>query len=354
MKENATGVRDAVEKPKKKASSLTVGLVAFVVVTLWGLTFVSFSVTANYFTPPQVMFLRCVIAYISLVIIYPHFHRSEGARTEVILFFAGLTGTTLYVMFTNYAYVFTTAPVISVLSSLSPLFTALLVPLFFRGEKIAGRVFVGFVLALVGAAFVSTGGDFSAFAQGGGMLAGAGLAIMSAVCWAVYTNLLRKMGKSKYPQLYVTRRVFLYGIVCDIPFLIFAEQKPWANLLVPEALLNILFLALVAYTFCHVGWGWVTRQKGAVWASQFTYITPIAAMIGSYFILGDMINLPMVLGTVCILVGVMIADGTIIAKITGRTPTRAPQPGGVQRKADVPSAKQLADSPAERRDVNSE
>lgn len=303
-----------------KNGSLLAGVVAFAVVTLWGLTFVSFSVTAEYFTPPQVMFLRCVLAYLSLWVVYPHFQKSEGLKIEVMLFFSGLCGTTLYVMFTNYAYLFTTAPVISVLSSLSPLFTALFVPMFFKGSKIAGRVYVGFILALLGAALVSTGGDFGVFLQGGAILYGAGLAICSAVCWAIYTNLLRKLGgQSKYPQIYTTRRLFLYGIIAVIPFLLVADLKPWTNLFVPEALLNILFLAWVAYTFCHVGWGWVTRKKGAVWASQFTYITPVAAMIGSYFILGDAINLPMILGTACILVGVMIADGTVIAKLTGKS-----------------------------------
>lgn len=307
---------------EKNGPTLGMGLLAFAVVALWGLTFVSFDVTGKYFTPAQIMFLRCVIAYISLWVIYPRFHKPESLKTEALLFFAGATGTTLYVMLTNYALKFADASVVSVISSLSPIFTALLLPLFFRGSKISARVLVGFVIALFGATLVSTGGKLDFSSEGGATFVaiGALLALGSAVTWACYTLLLRHLKSSQYSQTYVTRRVFLYGIVCVAPYLIFFDQPlAWENLLIPEAFLNLLFLGLVAYTFCHVGWGIVTRNKGSVWASQFTYITPVATMVGAAIILGDVITGIMIAGTALILIGVMIADGTIVQKLKGKS-----------------------------------
>ena len=293
-------------------SSLKMGILAFVVTALWGLTFVSFSVTLEYFTPPQILLLRTVIAYLSLLAIYPHFHKPESWKTELQLFLAGLCGVTLYVCLTNYALLLTATSNVSVLSSLSPIFTALLMPLFFRGSKIMGRVLIGFLVATVGASIVSTGGVFEFDTNVIGSL----LALGSAVAWACYTHILRYLKKSKYSQNYVTRRVFLYGIITTISILLISgDPFDWSALLIPEAFLNLLFLGLVAYTFCHVGWGIVTRNKGSVWASQFTYVTPIATMVGAALILHDQITGIMIVGTVFILLGVMISDGTVVRKI---------------------------------------
>ncbi|WP_283170921.1 DMT family transporter [Curtanaerobium respiraculi] len=296
-----------------KSGSLGIGILAAVVCSLWGLTFVSFTVTLRYFTPAQILFLRCCIAYLSMWIVYPHFHRHTKLKIELLLLAAGLCGTTLYVCLSNTALLYTATSNVSVLSSLSPIFTALFVPLFMRGSKISGRVIFGFLVATVGASIVSTGGHFEFDAQ----LFGCLLAIGSAASWGIYTNILRLLkNECDYSQNYITRRVMGYGVITVIPVMLIQGVPIDTNAFFnPEAVLNLLFLALVAQTFCHVGWGLVARKKGSVWASQFTYITPIATMIGSAFILGDVITGIMIGGTVLILLGVMVSDGTVIKKL---------------------------------------
>lgn len=329
----------AADNSQGKGGSLGIGLLALTVVTIWGLTFVSFTVTAKYFTPGQILLLRTIIAYAALWILYPHFHKPESAKIEAQLFFAGLCGVTLYVCLTNYALTMTATSNVSVLSSISPIFAALLMPLFFRGSKIGGRVILGFIVAGAGAAIVSTGGNF-AFTEG---ILGSLLALGSAVAWGCYTNLLRHLKKSQYSQNYVTRRILLYAIVTVIPVLAVANDPFHLEyLLIPECLLNMLFLGLVAVTFCHVGWGLVTRKKGVVWASQFQYLTPIATMIGSWLILGDAITPVMIGGTALVLGGVMVADKNMSAKVvglfTGKRREDANAEGAVQATADATQA----------------
>lgn len=281
------------------------GMLAFAVVFFWGITFVSFTVTLRYFTPAQIMFLRCVIAYISLWVIHPKAHKSEGWLMELKLLAAGASGTTLYIVLSNTALTKTATSNVSVLSSLSPIFTALLAPLFIKNAKILKRVMIGFVIAFVGAFLVTTGGNFSMQLS----FLGDGLAVCSAVSWAVYSLVLKKID-SQYSQMYITRRIFLYGIITVIPVLLIQGNPIDVTAFgKPIVILNLLFLGLVAYTCCHVGWALVIKNMGSVWTSQFTYLTPIVTMIASAIILGDKISIYMIMGTILILGGVMVSDG---------------------------------------------
>ena len=298
------------QETKDKAYAWKTGILAFAVIACWGLTFISFRVTLNYFTSAQIMLLRCIIAYLSLWAIYPHAHKSEGLKQELLLLLTGGCGTTLYVILSNEALLRTGTANVSVFSSLSPIWTALLLPLFFRDSKISGRILIGFVIATVGAALVSTGGRISL----GGSLFGDGLAIACGIVWAIYSILLRKI-KSQYPQFYITRRIFLYGILLVIPVLIIqGDPIDLTAFTKPQAVFNLLFLGLVAYTFCHIGWAVSIKRMGSVWTSQFTYLEPIVTMIGSVLILNEHISPVMLVGTILILAGVIYADGNLLKR----------------------------------------
>ena len=300
------------QETKDRLFAMKTGILAFAVIACWGLTFISFRVTLNYFNSAQIMLLRCIIAYLSLWIIYPHAHKSEGLKQELLLLLTGGCGTTLYVILSNEALLRTGTANVSVFSSLSPIWTALLLPLFFRGSKISGRILIGFVIATIGAALVSTGGKISL----GGSFLGDGLAIACGIIWAVYSILLRKI-KSPYPQFYITRRIFLYGILLVIPVIVVrGDPIDFTAFTKPQAVLNLLFLGLVAYTFCHIGWATSIKRMGSVWTSQFTYLEPIVTMVGSVLILHEHISLVMIGGTVLILAGVIYADGNLLKRFS--------------------------------------
>lgn len=291
-------------------SDILWSLLALAVVTTWGLTFISMKVASEHFSPPQVMLIRCIIAYLSLVIAYPKFHKIESLRQEIIYFASGLCGTTLYVILINSSYTYTQVANVSVLASLSPIFIALLTPVFFRGTKVKPIVFIGFIIAIIGTVCIVTDGKFALSLS----LKGDSLALIAAVVWATYSLLLKK-SNTKLPQLYVTRRIFLYGIIAVIPIMLI-QQEPLnlGALAEPTVLLNMLFLGLVAYTGCHVCIGMVIKKKGAVWTSKFSYLEPVITIIFSVLFLGETLTLYKVIGAALILVGVMTADGVFTRK----------------------------------------
>ena len=304
---------------KKENSKLLWGALALLVTSIWGITFISMKVATAHFTPPQVMLIRCIIAYIALLILHPKFYKVESLKQELIYFFAGLCGTTLYVILINSSYSFTQVANVSVLASLSPIFIALLTPLFFRGSKVNKIVFVGFAIAVLGTVCIATNGKFAMTLS----LKGDSLALCAAVIWACYSLCLKK-SETKLPQLYVTRRIFLYGILAVIPvILISGDPINWSALKEPSVLLNMLFLGLIAYVGCHVTIALVIRHMGAVWTSKFSYLEPVVTIIFSAIFLHEQITLYKVIGTVLILFGVMVADGLFTKKKAAAVPEAA-------------------------------
>lgn len=295
--------KDAAVK-KEKSQVFYIFLALFVVCTFGG-TFVSLKIVSEYFTPPQVMLVRCVIAYISLLVIYPKFHKPESLKQELVYLFSGLFGTTLYITFVNTAFEHTQVSNASVLSSTSPIFIALLAPLFFKGEKVKKLVYLGFAIATVGTVFVATHGNFKIQLS----FIGDFIAILSAISWALYSLILRK-NASQYSQFYVTRRIFLYGIICVIPIcLVQGEPLHLEHLTKPYVLMHVLFLGIVAYTCCHAAWGAACKHLGPVKTGNFSYLTPVITVALSAVILSEEINIWVIAGAFLILLGVSISDG---------------------------------------------
>ena len=65
---------------------------------MWGATFVSTKVLLNYFLPAEVLFTRAVLAFLALLIFYPHHLKLKNPRQELAFAGAGLFGIVLYFM----------------------------------------------------------------------------------------------------------------------------------------------------------------------------------------------------------------------------------------------------------------
>lgn len=63
---------------------------------MWGATFVSTKVLLKYFLPAEVLFTRAVLAFIVLLIFYPHHLKLKDKRHEILFAGARLFGIVLY------------------------------------------------------------------------------------------------------------------------------------------------------------------------------------------------------------------------------------------------------------------
>lgn len=280
-------------------------LVAFLTVAIWGTTFVSTKVLMiNGLSPAQIFTLRFAMAY---VLMFCFNHRrlfADSWRDEVLMVLLGITGGSLYFLSENEAMNYTTATNTSLIVCSCPLFATLLVRLVYRSSRIHIMQLTGSLLAFMGMTIVVLNGRFVLHLSP----VGDALAFTACICWAFYSLLMKTM-TDKYSAAFITRKVFFYGVLTIIPYYILVPGVPSMTVLTqPVVVGNLLFLGCLASMICFLTWNWCISKLGAVKATNWVYFNPITTMIFASWVLGEKITIYFLIGAVCILTGMYMAD----------------------------------------------
>ena len=282
-------------------------MTAFLVVAIWGVTFVYTKLLLIAgLTAAQIFVLRFIMAYLLLLgytLIRKQFRLfADVWQDELLMVALGVTGGSLYFLTENSAMIYTTTTNTSLIVCLCPLFAALLIALFFRSQRLHGVQIVGTVMAAIGVIIVVLNGRFVLHLSP----LGDTLAFGACLCWALY-SLLMIPASYRYDTLFITRKVFFYGLVSMIPYFLFFSDLPSLSIVMrPDVLANLLFLGCVASMLCFLAWNWVIRQLGAVVATNYVYLNPVVTALFAWLILSERITVFFVLGSVLILVGMYL------------------------------------------------
>jgi drug/metabolite transporter (DMT)-like permease len=280
-------------------------MAAFTVI-VWGATFVSTKILLDYgLTPSAIFFYRFLLAYVAIWFFVPRRLWADTKRDEFLFFCAGLTGGSLYFSAENTALDITLASNVSLLVSTAPLITVFLSHLFVKGERLKRRQIYGSLLAIAGVACVVYNGNFILQLKPLGDM----LSLTSAVMWGLYTIILKRLD-TRYPILFITRKVFFYGIVTLLPVFWF---RPLTSagidaLLQPVVIGNLFFLGFIASMLCYILWNVSVKHLGAIRATNYIYFMPIVTLIISTIILNEPITFIALLGAILILGGVYLAE----------------------------------------------
>lgn len=282
--------------------------VAFLVVAIWGSTFVFTKLLLlGGFSPAQIFTLRFIIAYAMLLV----FCLWRGIRwlcdswkDELLMLGLGISGGSLYFLAENEAMNHTTTTNTSLIVCLCPLFASLLIGLFYKSQRLNRIQIIGTIIAATGLVVVVMNGHFVLHLSP----LGDTLAFIACLCWAVY-SLLMIPANAKYDTIFVTRKVFFYGLLSMIPYFIFFPGLNVHKLFEQPALLwNLLFLGCVASTFCFLTWNWVMKKLGAIIVTNYVYFNPVTTILFAWLLLSEPITGYFIFGTVLILVGMYLSD----------------------------------------------
>ena len=268
-------------------------LIAILTVAIWGLTFVATKVLINHgLTPQEIFFYRFLIAYIGIWAISPKRLFAADLKDELWLLTGGLFGGSLYFFTENTALGITQASNVAFIICTAPLLTTILSLLFYKNEKATKGLIYGSLLALVGVGLVVFNGSV----------------VLKLSPAGDYSRVIRKM-TGRYPTVFVTRKIFFYGVLTILPaFLLHPLRPDFDVLLQPIVLSNLLFLAVLASLICYILWNVVLKQLGTMRASNYIYLNPLVTMVASVLILHEQITWITLIGAGCIILGVYLAE----------------------------------------------
>ena len=198
----------------------------------------------------------------------------------------------------------TLASNVALLVATAPILTVILTRLLLKSGRLRNSLIAGSFIALLGVACVVYNGSVILQVHPLGDL----LSFTAALTWAFYNIFLKKLD-GKYNTLYITRKVFFYGVLTLLPvFLIRPLTTDTAILLRPMVFSNLLFLGLVASLFCFAVWNAAVKHLGTLATSNYIYLVPLVTMISSALLLHERITPVALTGAMMILGGVYVAE----------------------------------------------
>lgn len=267
---------------------------ALLAVGMWGGSFVSTKILINNgLGPVEIYIYRFLLAY-TLVLIGSHSKLwSNSWRDEFLFLVCGLCGSSIYFIAENNAVNYTRVSDVSMITTLSPLLTTLLIGALYKTERPGKWTYVGSTIAFLGVGFIifKDGLNNSAPSANGpdalSATIGDLLALGAAFSWAIYSLVLRKLN-ALYSAQFITRKTFFYGLITAIPFWIISKEPVSSpeTLLRPEVLVNLLFLGLLCSMMAYLLWAWVMGKLGAITTNNYLYVQPIFTMIIAAILFG--------------------------------------------------------------------
>lgn len=274
----------------------------------WGTSFLSSKVLMvnGGFTPTEVFVYRFTFAYILLLAMTCKKIMANNYKDEFLLLICGMCAGSIYFIAENYALQYTTTGNVSLLVSISPIFTTALMAIIYRFMP-KPNVIIGSVIAFIGVACIifSAGEGFEINPLGDL------IALSASLSWAIYTIVVKRLTPI-YSSLFITRKLFFYGVITALPLLIIQNEplKLWLlfDLDYPQYILNFLFLGLFCSAFAYLVWNEVMKQLGPIKSNNYLYLQPIVTMIAGYFVLDEVVYLLGYIGCALIIGGIMISE----------------------------------------------
>lgn len=175
-----------------------------------------------------------------------------------------------------------------------------------QGEKISFLKVSGFLLGFIGTllvifgqkgisyiSFVSTKGDI--------------IFLFTCFAWALYVILTKKWFE-KEKQLNITTITMIVALISISPF--FIAEKGWNEIpnLSMKGWICVAYLSFLSSCIAYLFWNNSVEGLGPTKTSYFIYDEPFAAMISSYFLLEEKINMTSFIGGIVILMGVYFVN----------------------------------------------
>ncbi len=270
--------------------------------TIWGGMYVVSKVVLTVIQPLELVWLRYVVALITLCIIGVathqswHIHRRDFGSIIAI----GVIGYAISIWTQFVGTKLSSAQMGAMITSATPAFMVIFAH-FILKEKITFRKGLSTIIAMIGVLCIVGVGDIGKASQLGGIVLG-----IAALTWALMSVLVKRI-PSGYSQLVVTTYAIAIATVVITPVVFFQiNQTEIRALLQPAIWGGVLYLGIVATAAAFFLWNKGLQMVDAASGGLFFFFQPIAGTLLAWFFLGEQVGITFWIGAILIVSGVFL------------------------------------------------
>ena len=266
---------------------------------LWSTTYVVAKPLLAVVPPMLLALIRFLLAALILV---PIGLRQGGPLPGLwALVGLGLTGVAGFYICFNLGLRLTSASAAALIQGSGPAVTAV-IAFFLIGERLRPLGIVGLGLSGLGIALIVVGGGGAD--AGAAPLLGGLLILGSAICWAFYTVLCRRL--AGYPPMRLTAAGALFGTAMLIPLAGLEATQVGIGPATPDTWLTVVYLAVGPSALAYLLWSYGLQAVSANQAGAFLNLIPVLGLILASVVLGEQPDLPALAGGALVLLGVSL------------------------------------------------
>jgi drug/metabolite transporter (DMT)-like permease len=281
---------------------------AIFAVLVWGASFIATKVSLREITPVVVIWLRFGIGVLVLgtVVAARKEFALPPARERLTFAFLGFLGITFHQWLQVTGLLTASASTTAWIITTIPIFIALLARMTL-GEKLGLRRMSGIAVATLGVLLVITRGDLAALQRGQFGTQGDFLVLLSAVNWAVFSVLSRKVLQF-HSATFMMFFVMLFGWIFTSVWLASTNDFETIHNLTTAGWASILFLGVACSGLAYIFWYDALKIMKASQVGSLLYLEPLVAVVVASLILDEALYLALFVGGAAILLGVWMVN----------------------------------------------
>lgn len=291
-------------RSKFRGLSLT-DLMMLVMVLIWGFNYSFIKLSLREIPPFTFNVLRFSLATLLMLLIL----RLRGETLAIArrdwpaVILLALAGHGIYQLFFITGLSLTTAANSALLLASMPIFVAIYSH-FFKIERANGLVWAGIGLSFLGIILLMLGGG-KTISLSGAHLAGDLLTLVAAMLWGAYSTISKPL-LVRYSPVKLTALQMTIGtpilVAVGLPGLLSQDWRPITAVAWGGAFYSAVLATVVAYVFWSIG----IQRTGSARTAVYSNLTPIAAALAAWLILGDRMQPAQALGAAVVVCGLIL------------------------------------------------
>ena len=278
---------------------------AFVLLGLiWGSSFAWIKIAVEEIPPASLVALRMGLGAVGMLALLAFIRvpMPRGARDWLPLVVLGAVNAAVPIFLISWGEQFVDSGTAAVLNSLTPIFSLLIAGVALRVEPVTALRVGGLLLGFLGAALLASRElDLRADASG---LIGAGAVVLAAFSYAVGASYARHRIRSTHR--YVVAAGTLVFAALDTAVLALITDGGVILPTQPDTILAVAWLGVLGSFVAYVCFFFLIEHLGATVAAMVTFMFPVVGVALGVLLLGERMDVRLILGTVLVLMGIIV------------------------------------------------